>query len=228
MIFVSGAVLEYTYPYFRDFEEISAFYVRRLFRIYPAFWMSLIVGLAICPFLLHRIQPHILVLEFTGFCAFVGQWSRSINYCGWFVGLIVTLYFLYPFLSASIRKYPFLMLFLIAVSEIALRYTFTVYHPAIFGLYPDRWFPVCNFLEFGLGIWIIQQDVFPKWRYDNTLIEFLAGISFYVFLIHLIAGMPALMLVSLPVYFVVIILLAWLMMLGDEKIQFYLKRVAGI
>ena len=228
LIFVSGAVLEYTHSHLEGIEEISTFYVKRLFRVYPAFWMSMVIGLVLAPALIYR-PLFDTFLEFTGFHTWSGEWGGGpINPVGWFIGLIVVLYFLFPFISSSIRKYPYLMLFLIAFVEISIRYTFNIYQFPMLGAGTDRWLPVCNLLEFGLGIWIVQRGFYPKWTYDNPMIGFIADISFYVFLIHIVSGMKILMTASLPFYFTAVVMLAWLLMLGDQKIQAWLKKSVGI
>ena len=229
LIFVSGAMLEYSHPKLETVDEVSEFWVKRLFRIYPTFWMSMVIGLVCVPYLISTLYPFTIFLEFAGFNTWSGHWGGVINGMGWFVGLIVTLYFCYPFLSASIRKYPYLMLFLIAFVEIFSRYVLTaVWTPWPLGSYPDRFLPFCNFLEFGLGIFIVQQNSFPKWTYDNRWIWCAAELSFYVFLINYLTNMKILMIDSLPLYFIAVALLAWLMMLGDQKIQTFLKKVGGL
>ena len=220
LVFVSGAVLEYTHANLRSINEIATFYVKRLFRIYPAFWMSLIIGVAVTPWLINR--PWFTnFMEFSGFNTWSGHWGGLINPCGWFVGLIVALYFLFPFLSASIRKYPHMTLVLIALAEISLRYLFVDIPGA-----PDRWLPACNFLEFGLGIWVVQQNLFPAWTYDSPVIGFLADISFYAFLSHyvLLNVLP----LSPAFYFIAVALFSWLMMLGDRTVQVWLKKGVGV
>jgi peptidoglycan/LPS O-acetylase OafA/YrhL len=228
LIFVSGAVLEYSHPKLNNSDEVAEFYVKRLFRIYPAFWMSIIIGLVGAPILLLRLRPFYLFLQVIGFNAWSGGWGGSITEVGWFIGLIVALYFLFPFLSASIRKYPYTMLFLITFVEIFTRYALnTGYFPLLMSS-PDRWLPFCNFLEFGLGIWIVQQGFYPKWTCKSHWIRVLAELSFYVFLIHYLGLMMNLLNVSLVFYLVAVALVAWLMMTGDQKIQACLKRITGI
>ena len=224
MVFVSGSVLEYAHTNLGGFRDITRFYAKRLVRIYPAFWMSMVIGLAFTSALLSR-PAFTTIMEFSGFNTWTGHWGGLINSCGWFIGLIVALYFFFPFLSASIRKYPVLTLVLIAFVEIFLRYTLITHSVPGFDSRAARWLPFCNFLEFGLGIWIVQNGLYPKWTYDNRLIGFLADISFYVFLVHLVSGMKeALIPASLPLYFVAVALLAWLLMVGDQKVQGWLKK----
>lgn len=223
LIFVSGAVLEFSHPNLSGNDEIFVFYVKRLFRIYPAFWMSMVIGLAFSAYLIYR-PILITFLEFSGFNAWSGGWGGLINPCGWFVGLIVALYFLFPFLSAFIKRYPWQMLCLIAVAEIFSRYALATGHIQMLAGAPDRWFPFCNLLEFSLGIWVVQQGIYPKWTHDNVPIRFFADISFYAFLIHYVAGMKLLIAASFSVYFIAVSMLAWLMMLGDQKVQGWLKK----
>lgn len=225
LIFVSGAVLEYTYPRLKGIEEISVFYVKRLFRLYPALWMSLILGLVISPWLISR-PLFSTFLEFVSVNVWTGTGGGLINPAGWFIGLIFVLYLMFPFISPAIRKYPYLTLGLIAFVEIFLRYGFHLGLIPMFHGTADRWVPICNLLEFSLGIFIVQQDFFPKWTYDSHAISFLAEISFYVYLVHYIPGMTAILVYSLPLYIVAVALFTWLLMLGDQRVQGWLKKVA--
>jgi peptidoglycan/LPS O-acetylase OafA/YrhL len=224
LIFISGAVLEYSHPRLSTVNEVLRFYVKRLFRIYPAFWMSMIISLVCTPaFLL--LSPGILLTEFSGFNTWTGAWGGVINPVGWFIGVIITLYFAYPFLSAAIRKHPYITLFIITLVEIVARSFLNFYPVPMLGQSPDRWLPFCNFLEFGLGIWIVQQNFYPKWTHNNAIICFLAEISFYIFLIHYIKNLMFVIAPkNLPFYLLAVGLLGWLMMLGDQKIQSYLKK----
>ncbi len=221
LIFVSGAVLEYSHPDLKTLDDISEFYVKRLFRIYPAFWMSMIIGLVYAP-TLTTLYPFSLLLQFIGFNTWSGQWGGMINSVGWFIGLLITLYFFYPFLSASIREYPYQMLYLIAFTEIFFRFALNVMHVPVFGMSPDRYLPICNLLEFSLGIFIVQQNFYPKWTHESRGVSVLAEVSFYVFLIH---DIIVIMVGYAPVfYFVSVAVLSWLVMLGDRQIQQVLKK----
>lgn len=221
LIFVSGAVLEYTHPNLKGFDEIATFYIRRLIRIYPAFWMSLIVAVVCIPALVF-LPPHVAFLEIMGY-NYLGD-TTTINAVGWFIGVIVILYFAYPFLSAAIRKHPYFTFFLIVVIEIPVRYFLCTHSFPAFRVQPDRWLPFCSFLEFGLGIWIVQQNLYPKWTYNSSALSFLAEISFYVFLTHYLVGFVELARISLLIYIPALMLLSWLMMLGDQRIQVWVKK----
>ena len=233
LLFVSGAVLEYSYPNLNTFDDIVNFYFRRLTRIYPAYWISILIGLALSPLILVQYSPFNIFLEFTGFYTWSGRWAPPINPIGWFIGLIVALYFLFPFISLAIKKHPYITLTTVAFVEIFLRIYFNVVHPAAFGMLPDRWFPVCSLMEFGLGIFIIQQGFYPKNFISPGWVAFLGDFSFYVFLAHCYPGFKFIVVsVSLPLYLIEVVLMAGLIMLGDlwvqKKIGASLSRISEI
>jgi peptidoglycan/LPS O-acetylase OafA/YrhL len=223
LIFVSGAVLEYTHSQLNGVDQLSEFYMKRLVRIYPAFWMSLVIGLVLAPYFL-QLPKFNLFCEFTGFSTWSGTFGGVINGVGWFIGLIIVLYFLFPFLSASIRKYPYLMLFLITFTEIFTRYFVNVIHFPLLGTAPDRWLPVCNLLEFSLGIFFVQQNFYPKATYDSKIILFLADISFYVLLVHYLTNFREVLFFSPVFYFFAVALFAWFVMLADQRVQNSIKK----
>ena len=222
LIFVSGAVLEYMHPRLVSLNDVASFYVKRLVRIYPAYWTSLLIGLAMSPLLIIQFPALNTILEFTGFFAYSGVWVGAINPIGWFIGVIVGLYFAFPFLSAAIRKHPYASLFVIAVAEVFLRIFFNTMHPYPLGPHPDRWVPMCSFLEFGLGIFVVQQGFYPKVECTSKWILFLADFSFYVFLAHNYPNQKSMILISPIFYLVEVALLAGLIMLADKWVQ---KRI---
>lgn len=223
LIFVSGAVLEYTHSGLNDVDDICEFYIKRLARIYPAFWMSLVIGLVLSPYFL-QLPVFTLFCEFSGFSTWSGNFGGVINGVGWFIGLIVVLYFLFPFLSASIRKYPYQMFFLVTFVEIFTRYFVNVMQFSILGTAPDRWLPVCNLLEFSLGIFIIQQNFYPKTTCDSKIILFLTDISFYVLLVHYLTNFREVLYFSPVFYFFSVALFAWFVMLADQRVQNSIKN----
>jgi len=224
MIFVSGAMLEYSHPSLRGIDKIGEFYLKRLTRIYPAYWISLIIGLFSMPYLFSWFDIWFYV-EFLGFAPYIGwmHWGL-INTMGWFVGLVVILYLLFPVFSSAIRKYPAIMLCLFAFVEITSRYFLNVYHPPMLGYMPDRYLPFCNFLEFGLGIFIVQQNIYPKTVTQSKIILYLAEISFYVYLVNYYVVIRQLPATDLIEYLVIVAVLAVLVKLGDDKVQEFLKK----
>lgn len=182
LIFISGAVLELNYDKVASVSEYVKFVFKRLVRLYPAFWMSLILGLILLPSLLHADFSH-LILEFSGFYVWLGMGNPKINAMGWFIGTIIPLYFLFPFLSKSIRRSPLGTMSVLAIITFISRYYFIYY-----GSYAlaERFLPICNLFEFGLGVYLVQQNLYPKNIDAHPVISELSEFTFYVFLFHYI------------------------------------------
>jgi peptidoglycan/LPS O-acetylase OafA/YrhL len=191
-LFVSGCVAAYNVPELNTPGQVKDFMLRRLARIYPAYWCSLFLAillyvlyyLAYHDFRLSGLSPWDYLLSFSGFQAFFGQWGGRINGVGWFIGLIVCLYLLYPALLYAFEKNKagtLLALFLISYGSRALiqRYDPIGFYDTI------RWMPLCNLFEFGLGIYIVKAGIYPRAPTRSRTIALLGDLSFYVFLIHL-------------------------------------------
>jgi hypothetical protein len=117
-----------------------------------------------------------------------------------------------------IKLVPYRMLFLVAVVEVFSRYFLNLYFTGL-----SLWFPTCNLLEFSLGVWIVQQNFYPKWTHTNRGVSFLAEISFYIFLVHILFLNT--LTISPVFYFIEVAVISWLVMMGDRRIQQTLKNV---
>lgn len=240
MIFVSGAVLEYNYQGLEKLTGYLQFLFKRFIRLYPAFWMSLIVAIVLFPAILLQKSIADIVLEFTGFSIAFGQGPGFINPMGWFIGTIFLLYILFPWFSAVIRKYRWGALLGFCILSWGLRSLILTY--TIIPL--DRfwmWFPLCNAFEFCLGIYIIQTGWYPKNENNYPLVQTLSDLSFYVFLFHTIVGTAFVVYLVQPLgafdlalamnnqvigftlfylqRFASILLVSWIAMLADSRIR---------
>ena len=122
----------------------------------------------------------------TGFWIFqtagAGNVSQPINIMGWFIGLMIILYLMWPLLSYLISdyKYGFTAIILISVATRILLLT----------LFPHGnewyWFPLSRMAEFALGIWIVQEGWYWTTKSNNWVIAYLSDLSFPVFLTHYI------------------------------------------
>lgn len=184
-IFVSGAVLEYNYgnKAINSISEMVEFYYRRLVRIYPAYWISLIIGIAIAPFKIN-VPPSSLFFQFIGFSPWINDWDNSmlINPMGWFICLIVSLYFLYPFISSMMKKKTYITLLVLFIISMSSK-SFIVSHETEW-IRLDYWFPLAIVFNFGLGIFIIRTRVYPKQIHHSQTLSFLSELAFYVYLTH--------------------------------------------
>jgi peptidoglycan/LPS O-acetylase OafA/YrhL len=183
MILVSGAVLEYNYQGLEKLHGYSRFLFKRVLRLYPAFWMSLIATLLLFPFLLQKGFLEI-VGEFSGFFFLLNKTGGAdINPMGWFIGTIFLLYILYPFFSRIIRTYRLGAVIGFWILSWGLRFLLVTYNLVPLDSF-YRWFPLCNAFEFCLGIYLVQISLFPKKENTSPAIRTLADISFYAFLFH--------------------------------------------
>jgi peptidoglycan/LPS O-acetylase OafA/YrhL len=184
MILISGAVLEYNYQGVEKLHGYLQFLFKRFIRLYPAFWMSLVLGLVLNPALWQVNLPSLL-FEFTGFFVVLGQGEGNINIMGWFIATIVSLYILFPWFSKIIRRYGLGALVGFCLMSWGLRFLILTYNLVPIDLF-YRWFPLCNAFEFCLGIYIVQASLYPKTVNTFSIIRELADLSYYVFIFHVL------------------------------------------
>ncbi|MFA4848990.1 MAG: acyltransferase [Methanoregula sp.] len=184
MIFVSGAVLEYNYKGIERFSEYVKFLVKRCIRLYPAFWMSLILGIILFPVVLNAGFCNV-IFEFTGFYIILGQGPGNINIMGWFIAAIMSLYLLFPLLSKIVKKYQFSSIIVFLLVSFLCRFLLITYNVVPIDRF-FMWFPLCNLFEFGLGIYIVQNKLYPQNVTNHPLIRQLSDLSYYVFLFHMV------------------------------------------
>lgn len=197
---VSGFSLAYRYGD-KKF-GFGTFYLRRIARIYPIYFMSLLLGVAV-PTLFTilgclrygepaSILPNLgiedIFLALTGFYAFAGKWGGPFVWSSWFIGLIMALYLLYPALSHLIRRKPWAAIVLLFFVSLFSRVV--VQHFDLFTGNPKEWFPFNRVFEFGFGIFlfkVLRNDIF---MFPNNFLKFFPGlrflsaISFPLFLMH--------------------------------------------
>jgi peptidoglycan/LPS O-acetylase OafA/YrhL len=197
---VSGLSLEYNYG--RRKVRVGTFYLRRILRIYPTYYMSLLLALVIKLAISLRAeivygksfiflgQPHFgdFILTMTGFNAFAGRWGGSLVWSSWFIGLIVTMYLLYPLISLCMKKYPLLSLgSLFVVSGVSRLITG---HWNILPGNALEWFPPNRLFEFGIGVFLVRLLrresllIFNRVLVYIPLLTFFSSLSFPLFLVH--------------------------------------------
>lgn len=111
--------------------------------------------------------------------AIFGVGYNNLNWIGWFVGAIFSLYLLFPFLSAAFKKHPYLSLIVCAGIEF-------IYHAVTPGSFITRSCPFWNLFEFSLGIFCISTGFYPKITPDSHTLSKIADFSFYVFIFHIV------------------------------------------
>ncbi len=177
-LLISGAVLGLSSP-----KDYKTFVVHRLYRIYPAYWCSVVIilmGYAIRSHL-PKLEPMDLLLAFTGMYSLAGRWSGPLNGVYWFIGLIMILYLIYPLIAESTRKWGYVALLGLLIISVLSRWYLGQIEGN--GRMID-WFPLCRVFEFGLGVFIVERELFPKALTTHKVVYILSNLSFYIFLIH--------------------------------------------
>jgi len=196
-LILSGAALHFQYKD-RPFRT-SDFLVKRLLRIYPIYWMSLVVAVAAA--LLRswlrtgkllgsfpKLHAADITLNLTGTYAFVGRWGGPFNGVSWFVALILSMYLLYPLLAKMFRRHPHLSIVALAALSVGVRLLVGKYK--LLSMRPLDWFPLCRVFEFALGMYLVTLLTRLPWRLPapprrlGDLLSFLGKLTFPLFLVH--------------------------------------------
>ena len=169
---------------------ILAFYVHRLQRIYPVYWMALSITIVLGLMFHWDTVPKTGIdwaLSITGLCVFGGRGWLGCGFTpAWFIGLMLSLYTLYPVLSRCLKLNPPGTLIILFFISVVSRLTVEGYFPN----YPKEWFPLCRVFEFGLGIYLAQAGWLVRvfqWTAPPSIkrtLEVLSELSFPVFLLH--------------------------------------------
>jgi peptidoglycan/LPS O-acetylase OafA/YrhL len=169
----------------------------------------------------------------TGFQAFDGWWGGPFDSTSWFIGLIMTLYLVYPMLSKAVRRWPHITIILALLVTVFSRYMVNRWDflPGGHEGQPLKWFPPCQLFWFVLGIYLVRVLKPDFWLCINRVgriapfLAFFSEISFPLFLVHfpLLSiityhdrwGMSRLM--AIAVWLVVSILISWLILVITNK-----------
>ncbi|MDO8512949.1 MAG: acyltransferase family protein [bacterium] len=226
-LILSGMAIELSYAKKKvDFRE---FMLKRIQRIYPIYWMTLIFAILITLYLGNPLgfTWKNYLFNATGLQGLSGMhWETIfISPVTWFIGLIMALYLLYPFVSKMMDKQKNFILLAILIISIFSRWYVGKYWLSVHR--PIDWFPLCRLFEFSLGLWLIKTERVYNFIQSLSLsifnkpVTFLAVISFPAFLIHfpLLKLFPLQNSWEIPLFLITTIFLAWLILLLDNKIQ---------
>lgn len=224
-----------------------SFIIKRILRIYPVYYMSVFIGIIVLFFYPDKFSAVIsdfgvfdIFLCVTGFHSFAGQWGGPFVATSWFIGLIMTIYLLYPPLKRSFKNSPhrtIIILFLISLlSRIIMgKYGYSLRRPL-------DWFPLCRIFEFGLGIYLAnilgpsKLDIIKPVNYLSPVFRFISDLSFPLFLVHypLLSMLESLSasginhFLSIIMYLFVSIISSWIILLIDKRIprSMILKKIS--
>jgi peptidoglycan/LPS O-acetylase OafA/YrhL len=169
----------------KTLSDAIKFYKKRILRIYPIFWIALFFGAILMPWTLQNLKtPFDYVRMISGFQIFfqtTAQATWGINVALWFIGLIISLYLLFPLMSVLIHKHPHVSIVSTLLVSIVSRVVMFYIFPQFISGYD--WFPLCRLFEFSLGIYIIQMGLYPRFV-SNNVVAFFGKLSFYVYLVQ--------------------------------------------
>jgi peptidoglycan/LPS O-acetylase OafA/YrhL len=184
-IFVSGAMLEFNKKNLSNLTSLVSFYIDRLIRVYPAYLVAVVF--AACFF-----SPIVMtnswwdnINTILAIRAYSNLPVRDIASVGWFIGMIVMLYLLYPFLSRMIDRSPEIWTIALVGFSLTCRAVFWMYNEPGSITY-NFWYnnPLRNLAFFVLGIYVIRRGLYPRWTHHSTVITWLSDMTFYIFLIQ--------------------------------------------
>ncbi|MEK7109873.1 MAG: acyltransferase family protein [Patescibacteria group bacterium] len=232
-LILSGIVLELSYG--KKKFQYSHFLAKRFLKIYPVYYLSLFVGVLI--YLKdNNLQCSVcnisnLLVSITGFYAFIGKWGGPFVATSWFIGLIITMYFLYPFISKKIQNKPHATLIALLLISVLSRILLGRYN--ILPTRPLDWFPLARIFEFSLGVYLVNIIKKDFWLCMNNfkkigrIFAFISEISFPLFLIHY----PLLFLIkyfsrftdyylAIILYLGVSVMISWVILILANKLSF--------
>jgi peptidoglycan/LPS O-acetylase OafA/YrhL len=232
---LSGMSLQYRYP--NGVSRLRLFYFRRVMRIYPILLLSLVMAPFIVGFDKIPTNFPVLALTLTGTCAFVGAWGCELVETSWFVGVIMSLYLVYPYLARWLTPRPLLGLSIIFCIS-AVTWLMFLEVAAISLRFPNflYWFPPSRVFEFALGIVLGMKGTFQRWEplffpMAKSSITYLSNLTFPAFLIHY----PLLVLIvpfskfggklfAVAMYLTVTIVLSHVLLVADRVFQARIKH----
>jgi peptidoglycan/LPS O-acetylase OafA/YrhL len=232
---LSGMSLQHRYP--NGVSSLRLFYFRRIMRIYPMLLLSLVMAPFIVGFDKIPTNLAVLTLTVTGTCAFAGAWGCELVETSWFVGVIMFLYFVYPYLASWLTRRPLAGLFIMFGISAATWLMFLEVS-AISHRFPDFlfWFPPSRVFEFALGIVLGMKKTFQGWEplllpIAKRSITYLSNMTFPAFLIHypiLVLMVPFSKfggkLFAVVMYLTVTILLSHALLVADRVFQERIKH----
>ena len=219
--------------------QYGYFLTRRFLKIYPVYYLSLFVGVLI--YLQHNNWqcsvcnvPNLLA-GITGFYAFIGKWGGPFVGTSWFIGLIITMYLLYPYISKKIQSRPHTTLITLLIISVLSRFLLGRYN--ILPTRPLDWFPLSRLFEFSLGIYlvnIIKRDLWlcmNDFKKIGRILAFSSEISFPLFLVHY----PLLFLVkyfsrftdyylAIILYLGTSIMISWIIIILSSRLSLFLSN----
>ncbi|NRA11833.1 MAG: acyltransferase [Crocinitomicaceae bacterium] len=189
---LSGLTLYLVYNEKMSLKSTGGFYLKRIFRIFPLFWLSTLLALTIIN---RSEEAYRLVINFTGAFGFIDP-PNSITNGGWSIGNELVFYAFFPILIWFARKSKWLLIATFVLSfGVMIYFAFYVLHSN--SLLEDQWRSYVNplnqmFLFIGGAL---VGRIIRRYRNNSmATILLIASLAFFIFYpvsgdrIHLVTG----------------------------------------
>lgn len=140
---LSGLIMAYNYDSFSSLNKVYYFYIARIARIYPLYFLSLIIDLPLFIYFIYKTNP--INWQFKSLSIFFANlfmiqtwnkdWLDVLNSPGWSLSVELFFYLLFPFISNLFNKMSFKQLvfvffisYLVICLEIPLKFVSYLYY----------------------------------------------------------------------------------------------------
>jgi peptidoglycan/LPS O-acetylase OafA/YrhL len=193
LLILSGLVLGLKYKKMQI--SYLSFLKKRCFRLYPSYYLILVIGVILYAVRsIYDLPPNEqltwsdIPFSLSATYAFVGRWGGSLVPTSWFLGLIVSLYALYPLIAPRFLNRPHSSLFILLIVSLVSRLVLGRFNISFER--PLDWFPLCRIFEFAFGIYLARIIHPTFWTLLNgnesvtRVTSYMAALSFPFYLVH--------------------------------------------
>ncbi len=196
---VSGAALTYVYN-----EQISlkGYFLKRIKGIYPMFWTTFIIFFSLQFYIDGGYNKNIpinrLLYTIIGFDGLIANFCDTFYTIGeWFLGVLIILYFLFPFLNKLIDSFPYATLTVSMLLGVIIDYTYKASKVDILFI---EWIPV-----FVCGM--VFTKCIKKVNKFLLVASVVVLVSFTVFDLNFVYKMTSIYFVGIALFFILAYLL---------------------
>ena len=169
---ISGASLMYNYG---EQIDVKKYFIKRFLGIFPMYWLAYAI-LFIYLFYQSKGVPtaaplYRLIFTVFGMDGYLSCYTETIYLIGeWFLGCIILLYILFPFLRAAVKKYPVTTFVVATILNFALLLFYRQ------GTMPISRNIIISAYSFLLGMYVVKIKRISWW---HAVIAFVLAIIFY-------------------------------------------------
>lgn len=207
---ISGAALMYTYD---DKCNLKYFYKKRFKAIYPMFWIAYAMGFLYYFYIYKAIPfnaPKInFIFTILGMDGYLMENIPTFYILGeWFLGAIILMYIIFPFLRIVLDKHPKILAFFVVIIYLCViwkydlplsqnKFLLTRIPEFLFGMYFVKYMKKVNKLEVFIAATILILNTILRPEFNESLQTTYVGISSFIVLVF-ISGLMKYNFVKLP------------------------------